>query len=263
MTHWQEVIGKVSFVNCDPLYHDLPDRWKVLPAPPSWLTGHLLRRDCLVAPIPAADFAAHSDELVLLPGIGIAAPGAVGSVLLFGGRDPSQMRDVALPTDSATSVRLMMWIFEQLGCDPRPVEMGPDLGSMLERCDGALLIGDRALDQAAQHPELVRMDLGQTWNELTGHPMVFGVYAARRDAPADKLEAAHQMLLEQARRFNEEPERRQAVIQASSRRSGFSEERLEQYFGEVVLSLDESAMAGLDHFLTEVCDIEEIQMFAR
>ena len=46
--------------------------------------------------------------------------------------------------------------------------MGPDLGQMLERCDGALLIGDRALDEAARHPELVRMDLGEAWKDWTG-----------------------------------------------------------------------------------------------
>ena len=84
--HWTKVIGRVSFVNCDPLYHALPDSWSVLPAPPAWLTGHLLRRDCLTAPIPTADYAAHHDELQLLKGLGILSDGPVGSVLLFSTR---------------------------------------------------------------------------------------------------------------------------------------------------------------------------------
>ena len=66
---------------------------------------------------------------------------------------------------------------------------------MLERCDGALLIGDRALDRAKLNPELVRLDLGQAWLDLTGQPMVFGVFAARKDTPIEAIKTAHAALL--------------------------------------------------------------------
>ena len=56
MKRWENILGKVAFVNCDPLFHDLPKPWEILHAPPSWLTGHVLRKDCLLAPIPTADF---------------------------------------------------------------------------------------------------------------------------------------------------------------------------------------------------------------
>jgi len=259
MNRWQRILGRVAFVNCDPLYHDLPEPWEVLSAPPSWLTGHLLRKDCLIAPIPTADFAKHSDKLQLLPDICIASTGTVGSVLLFGDRDPSQMRDVALPTDSATSRKLCIWLLEQMGLNPRPVDMGPDLGQMLERCDGALLIGDRALDEAARHPEYIRMDLGQAWLELTGYPMVFAVYAAHRDSPADKLQEAHSLLLAQLESFENSSDRRNSVIKETSSRSGFSVSRIEQYFGEVVHRLDDHSKEGLHHFLENVCDVKKYQ----
>jgi chorismate dehydratase len=252
-SHWHRVIGRVSFVNCDPLYHNLDDEWKVLPAPPAWLTGHLLRKDCLTAPIPAADFGDNADQLILLPGLGIASEGEVGSVILFGNRDPTMMRDVAMPSDSSTSQRLLMWLLEKVGCEPRPVEMGPDLSEMLNRCDGALLIGDRALDEAARHPELIRMDLGKSWREQTGLPMVFGVFAAHRDAPLEAVRKAHEMLLGQAQKFREDPIRRKEVLESTSARSGFSIDRLDRYFGEVIHELDETAMQGLELFLQEVC----------
>ncbi|DAC40809.1 MAG TPA: hypothetical protein D7I00_04160, partial [Candidatus Poseidoniales archaeon] len=178
---WMKTIGRVAFMNCDPLFVGLDDSYHVLPAPPSWLTGHLLRKDCVLAPIPAADFAKHHDELALVPEIGICSKGEVGSVLVFGSRPLEEMRDIALPTDSSSSVALLKYLLKRRGIDPRPVEMGPDLDTMLERCDGALLIGDRALDRAKTNPDLVRLDLGQAWLELTGQPMVFGVFAARKD----------------------------------------------------------------------------------
>ena len=72
-SHWMKTMGRVAFLNCDPLFYNLDVDWNILSAPPSWLTGHLLRKDCILAPIPAADYAQNSDELVLLPDIGIAA----------------------------------------------------------------------------------------------------------------------------------------------------------------------------------------------
>ncbi len=260
MKRWQQILGKVAFVNCDPLFHELPKPWEILRAPPSWLTGHVLRRDCLVAPIPTADFAKHASELQLLPDICIGSDGAVGSVLLFGNTDPAMMRDVALPTDSATSRKLCMWVLKQMGLDPRPVDMGPDLGQMLERCDGALLIGDRALDEAARHPELVRMDLGEAWKDLTGFPMVFAVYAARIDAPTDELKLAHKMLLEQLTSFESSEEVRGRVIESTSKRSGFSPARIDQYFDEVINRMDQRGNDGLDYFLSEVCGIENYEL---
>jgi len=260
LNRWQRILGRVAFVNCDPLYHELPEPWEILSAPPSWLTGHILRKDCLIAPIPTADFAKHSAELKLLPDICIASTGKVGSVLLFGDRDPSQMRDVALPTDSATSRKLCMWVLKQMGLNPRPVDMGPDLGQMLSRCDGALLIGDRALDEAARHPELVRMDLGQAWLELTGFPMVFAVFAAHRDSPPEMLADAHRLLVSQLEAFENSDVARQAVVKSTSARSGFSEDRIDQYFNEVKLRLDDDGNRGLSHFLEQVCEIGNYQM---
>jgi len=260
VNRWHHILGKVAFVNCDPLYHLLPEPWEILRAPPSWLTGHVLRGDCLVAPIPTADFARHSNKLQLLPNICIGSDGEVGSVLLFGNKDPSMMRDIALPTDSATSRKLCMWILREMGLDPRPVDMGPDLGKMLDRCDGALLIGDRALDEAARHPELIRMDLGQAWKELTGFPMIFAVYAARRDAPNSVLNEAHKLLLNQLDSFENSTIVRNEVIEATSKRSGFSQARIDKYFGEVINRLDDNGVAGLRHFLTEVCNVKEYQI---
>ncbi len=252
---WQRTIGRVAFLNCDPLYHDLPDEWRVLAAPPAWLTGHLLRKDCLIAPIPAADWALNREELVLVPELGIISDGAVGSVLLFGNREIEDMRDVALPTDSATSRRLLMYLLKKRGHDPRPVEMGPDLDSMLARCDGALLIGDRALDEAQKNPGLVRMDLGMEWKDVTGLPMVFAVFAAPREAPMHMISKAHEDLMEALRRFKDE-DIRERIISDSSRRSSFTSERIDKYFDEVLYHLDKEAELGLTTFISEVLGLE-------
>ena len=66
---WMNTIGRVAFMNCDPLFVGLDESFHVLPAPPSWLTGHLLRGECLIAPIPMADLARNADTLCAIDSI--------------------------------------------------------------------------------------------------------------------------------------------------------------------------------------------------
>ncbi len=165
---WKSTIGRVAFMNCDPLFLQLSKDWDVLPAPPSWLTGHLLRKDCIIAPIPAADYAKNSHELILLPDLGICSKGEVGSVLLFGSMPISEMSSISLPSDSSSSVALMKFILRQKGLNPNLTVMGPDIDSMLSISDGALIIGDRALDASKKYPQKVVLDLGLEWQRITG-----------------------------------------------------------------------------------------------
>ena len=253
---WENVLGRVSFINCDPVFHSIGEKWNVLAAPPSWLTGHLLRRDCITAPIPTADFALHHDELDLLPNIGIVGREKVGSVLLFGNRDIDSMRDIALPSDSSTSRMLMQWILKNRKLDPRLVEMGPDIDSMLERCDGALIIGDRAISASLQYPDLVKMDLGREWSKLTGLPMVFGVFAARKDSPQQKVIEACNAMIAQYEIFLSDSEVRGTVIASASKKVGLSTKRVEEYFqSEVSNKLENESIRGLNHFLESVYGI--------
>lgn len=255
-THgWTRTIGRVSFLNCDPLFYGLDETWNVLPAPPSWLTGHLLRRDCVLAPIPAADYAKHADELILIPDIGICSKGEVGSVLLFSNKKLEKMKSIALPSDSATSVALLKHLLKIKGLNPTLTQMGPDFDLMLDNCDGALLIGDRALESAKQYPSMVQLDLGQAWLEKSGKPMVFGVFAARIDTPKEMIIAAHNALESKLALFETSAEQRDAVINWSISRSELSYERLDRYFGEVFNRLDDDHLAGLNQFLIEACEL--------
>lgn len=254
---WDGVLGRVSFINCDPVFHTIPDSWKVLPAPPSWLTGHLLRRDCITAPIPTADYASNLGKLSLIRDIGIVGRESVGSVLLFGNRPIETMRDIALPSDSSTSNMLMRWILKHRGLDPKYVKMGPDMDSMLDECDGALIIGDRAIAAAINNPELVRMDLGREWVEITGLPMVFGVFAARKDSDDHSISMARELMLSNYNNFLEQEEVRKIVISDASKKVSLSVERVAEYYAnEVSNLLSPDSIRGLSVFLEEVCGIE-------
>ena len=59
----------------------------------------------------------------------------------------------------------------------------PDLTEMLLEAEAAVLIGDVALRALYDAPKrgLYVTDLGQAWREWTGLPMVFAVWAVRRE----------------------------------------------------------------------------------
>jgi predicted solute-binding protein len=55
---------------------------------------------------------------------------------------------------------------------------------MLEQCDAALIIGDAALVLDPADLPFHVLDLGTEWTTMTGLPMVFAVWAARAEVPA-------------------------------------------------------------------------------
>ena len=116
------------------------------------------------------------------------------------------------------------------------------------------------LDEAIRNPHLVQMDLGQEWFDQSGLPMVFGVFAARRDSPAEYLAEALQDLLKAQNKFSD-LKHREHVVARSAERSKFSSIRIEKYFSKVSNNMFDEEVAGLKRFLSEVCGVEDEPTF--
>ena len=129
--------------------------------------------------IPVIELSRQNLEMV--PGIGVATRGAVRSILLISKRPLAEIRTLAADSSSRTSVALTRIVLSRrYGVEPEFLPCAPDLESMLERADAALIIGDPALRlDPASLPYLVA-DLGLEWTEMTGLPMVFAVWAGRK-----------------------------------------------------------------------------------
>lgn len=123
---------------------------------------------------------AELDRLGLdyFPDVGIACRGAVRSILLITKVSPSRIRTLAVDISSRSSVLLARIILaERYGATPALIAMAPDLASMLETADAALIIGDPALRLDPSTLPYHTLDLGAEWDLLTGLPMVFAVWA--------------------------------------------------------------------------------------
>lgn len=119
-------------------------------------------------------------DLRIVPGLCIASPKRVRSVVILSKVPPDQIRSLALDTSSRTSVVLgQLLLRERYGVSPAIADMGPDLDAMLRDHDAALLIGDQAM--RARREGLLVLDLAEEWHEWTGLPFVFALWTVRGD----------------------------------------------------------------------------------
>jgi chorismate dehydratase len=120
--------------------------------------------------------------LRIVPGLCIASPKRVRSVMILSKVPPEEIRTLALDTSSRTSVVLAQILLrERYGVDAQVQNMGPDLEAMLGQCDAALLIGDVAM--RARREGLLVLDLAEEWHAWTGLPFVFALWMVREAAP--------------------------------------------------------------------------------
>jgi len=186
-------LGAVGYLNARPLVHglDRSSRFTVrydLPA----TCATLLHEGAVDAGlIPSIEYL-RGGPYSIVPDLAIASRGAVASVAMFTRRPIAAVRSIAMDTSSRTSVALVRVLCARLfKIDPTVQSLGPDLDSMLQACDAALIIGDKALmlgsendDRVAQPTAapITKIDLGAAWAELTGLPFVYAFWAGRPDA---------------------------------------------------------------------------------
>jgi chorismate dehydratase len=177
-------VGAVSYLNAKPLYYRLNEF-----APgaalemdlPSRLADRLALGEIDVGLIPSIEYlrgAEHGYEI--LPGIAIAARGAVRSVKLFSRVPFDRIERLALDDGSRTSqVLTQVWLDARFGIKPQRIEPLPVGVSALEStADAVLVIGDRAM-KVPEGPFRAVVDLGEAWKDLTGLPFVFALWVVR------------------------------------------------------------------------------------
>jgi chorismate dehydratase len=178
-------LGYLDFINCLPIYFGILEKKinidaQIIPGFPNQLNALLAVGDLDISPISSIEYARHQDEYLLLPDICLNSEGPVKSVVLIS-KFPIEMLDnksIALPTTSATSHVLLKILLSHLNIAYRTKP--PEINSMLNSSDAALLIGDDAL-RIAETNGLFLYDLAELWQEKTGFPIVFAVWATRKD----------------------------------------------------------------------------------
>lgn len=176
----------IDYLNAAPLNHGFKhglgyEHFHLKFQVPSACAEHLRRGEVDAGIVSSVEFLRIPD-LKIVPGLCIASPKRVRSVLILSKCPPEQIRSLALDSSSRSSVVLgQILLRERYGSQPEVHDMGPDLGSMLAHHDAALVIGDPAM--RARKEGLIVMDLAEEWHAWTGLPFVFALWLVRSDAP--------------------------------------------------------------------------------
>lgn len=214
-------VGRVDFINTFPVRWALdrhldPALAEDVAAVPTGLNRMLHAGELDVANVSSVEYAAHAADYVLLPSLCIGSDGAVESVVLVTDVPTPAIRTVAATAKSAASVALVRTLFP--GVEILPEGAG---------ADARLLIGDEALRSSLDDPT-PHHDLGTLWRDRTGLPMVFAVWAARRDSTTP--EALAQLDRALAASVAESAERATEVARDAAVLHGFPAGFLARYF---------------------------------
>ncbi|MGD9573700.1 MAG: menaquinone biosynthesis protein [Thermoleophilia bacterium] len=244
-------VGRIAALNMYPIYHGLERAsghgFAFTDGVPTALNEALLDGRLDVSAMSSIEYARNAERLELVPVASITADGAVDSIQVFSRVPFDQVRSVAVTPHSATSVALLRVL---LGPGPAPFKVlrgAP--ADALEHVDGVLLIGDEALEGLRTPFAPHRTDLGAAWGDLTGHPMVFAVWAASRAAarerPGQLADLAAQLTAARAA-YLADPE---AVVHAAARRFPFPADFIRPYLSRLRYEFGPRERAGLEEFL--------------
>ncbi|MGW0432449.1 menaquinone biosynthetic enzyme MqnA/MqnD family protein [Micromonospora sp. NPDC003197] len=251
-------VGHIQFLNCLPIYWGLMRSGALIDVDlhkdsPERLSADLVAGNLDIGPISHVEYLRHADELLLLPDLAVGSDGPVLSVNVVSTRPLTELggAKVALGSTSRTGVLLaQMLLAERYGVDPEYFSCPPDLTQMLLEADAGVLIGDVALRALYEAPGrgLEVTDLGQAWREWTGLPMVFAVWAVRRDFAAAHpglVKEVHEAFLRSRDLCVAELDE---VAEAAARWESFDAATLANYFRVLDFSLGDRQVAGLREF---------------
>lgn len=250
-------LGQINYINSLPI--SLPiDRGIVgIEAEVHYGTPQELNRgyaaNSLDLGVMSAFFYLQSSGLKIFADLSISSSGPVGSVLFFSKAELRQGKSlkIAVSSASATSVNLLSILLKEEYKIEASFNYCPMPDLTARDIDGALVIGDYALNVDASWSKISRrVDLGEWWSSRFNLPMVFAVWAARADwqnlhgAECDRLANSlnESLAAGLGTAFDQ-------VVAEAAKRSRLSTSRLERYFrAELDFSFSSAHLAGLNRY---------------
>ena len=242
-------VGRIPYLNSEPFYYGLGSEPEAdaliaveLHSLPPRAMGEAARRGELDAgPFSLVDCFGLRGEFEPL-GLGIAARGPVGSVLLFARRPLEALTGALIGVSDATvtsAALLRVLLAHRYEVRPRAY-VHPS-----EARDALLLIGDEALTFPEGLPHLpYRYDLAEEWFHWQGLPFVFALWMVRRDLPPAAKDALSSLL---GRQLERNGRRLEAIVRSRSD-LGLAEARAVEYLAAFRYRLGPEEERAIERF---------------
>jgi chorismate dehydratase len=218
---------------------------------PSECADQLASGDADIGIVPVIEMARQ--KLEYFRSTGIACRGAVRSILLVSKVPIREIKTLATDTGSRTSVMLSRIILaEKYGVQPKLISRRAELAPMLGEADAALVIGDPALHLDPATLPFETLDLGAEWTLMTGLPMIFALWAGRKEVMQPRYEQAFLDSCRYGLAHLEEIVSQQFPIR------GITEQLAREYLtSHIVFELNDRDHEGLNLYLKHAAALEE------
>lgn len=177
----QKNISVISDITALPLIdalknHPVGSELNLVSEPEAVCAERLLQGAVEFALIPVSAYAYGKGNFQVLPDVAISFNGPAGNIQLFFNKELKDIKTVAVDKRARFALQLIKILMpEKFKTTPDYLSMEPDLPTMLEKSDAALLTGEQAIAAAKDNPH--RLDLGEEWFDLTGLPLVYAFWA--------------------------------------------------------------------------------------
>lgn len=272
-------ISIVQYLNTVPLirgftHGPLRGKYQLSFTVPSQCAEQLRAGQVDIAIIPAIEVP-RMDNLVVLPGLCIASKRSVRSLLLVSKKPVHDLRRIALDRSSRSTQALVRILCQKFWhISPEFFEADPDLPTMLQKADAALIIGDPALRLALNSESsairdsagdlqvpyelagisspspLFLYDIVEKWRAFAGLPAVLAVWAARPNAVTPEIiRDFHDSLVFGAQNLNE-------ISAEASRELNLPAPKIMRYFTENIdYTFDNENLRGLREYFSSAADL--------
>jgi chorismate dehydratase len=224
----------------------------------------LRQRSIDVALIGPLDYAREGSLYRIIPGVAVSSRGSNSSVMLYFREGIHSIASLAVDPRSASEIILARIILsEEFDVVPTIVPVDGPIDEMLRRADAAVVAGDAALRPAPTHKN--SLDLGEAWEELTGLPMVHGLFCCREhgitEAEATRIGALGKQSDATLSRIG-----REAVAKHSL--SGYDADALTTYLQSFSYSLEEDIQEVMSEYMKLayyhgiLSDVPELHFFS-
>lgn len=280
--------GRIDFINTVPVYAGADQGRISFPGMTTRGTpadlNRLMREKALqISAISSVEYAYAYPNLTILPGISISCSGPVHSVLLYAKIPLTDLTGtVGLSNRSASARALVPIILEDFfgrkvayrDVDMERVFVRDSDGIRLRRqplrgLEALLVIGDDALSSNLRDTFPFTLDLGEFWVERTGHPFVFGLWAAQGDFVRDNPDTVEEYRACLLKSLGFGLKEMDTSIRMAADRSTVSEDRIRTYLERIDYFLGPHQIAGMRHFFSllkrrgEIHPAVELNFFER
>lgn len=234
-------IGCISYINTLPLFGGIingavPIDAELVYGTPKELNNKLLNGEIDCSLISSVTYLRNKGSLKLLPSFGLAARGAVHSVLLYTKEHPTSLegKGIILSDESETSIELLKLLCREVW------KVTPHFGF---GDDAFLIIGDKALTRC--FPGYTAIDLSQKWFELTSTSFPFAVMAAKSSLPSHHCEIIENQLHKSYEWGLANPD---IIMKRAIERLFLSQKLLQEYYHSLIYRFTLDEAIGLTTF---------------